>query len=87
VEYFHLLFDEHQIIHAEGASSESFFMGEKAVKSLSNEAAKEIQAIFLQISQQNYKPSLVRYIPQGQGQKKLVFCHAKNQKPLLGLAA
>jgi len=69
--------------HAEGAPSESFFMGEQAMKSLSNEAVKEIQAIFPQISQQNYKPSPVRYIPQGQGQKQLAFCHAKNQKPLL----
>jgi len=68
VEYFHLLFDEHQIIYAEGAPSESFFMGEQAMKSLSNEALKEIQAIFPQISQQNYTPSPVRYILQGQGQ-------------------
>jgi len=87
VEYFHLLFDEHQIIYAEGAPSESFFMGEQAMKSLSNEAVKEIQAIFPQISQQNYTPSPARYIPQGQTQKKLVFRHAKNQKPLLDAIA
>lgn len=34
VEYFHILFDQHEIVWAEGAPSESMFAGPEALKSI-----------------------------------------------------
>ena len=34
VEYFHLVFDRHEVIYAEGAPTESFFPGPEAIKSM-----------------------------------------------------
>ncbi|WP_298494445.1 Hint domain-containing protein [uncultured Maritimibacter sp.] len=46
VTYFHLLFDGHEIIFANGARSESFYPGEQSIGALSQEARAEIAAIF-----------------------------------------
>jgi len=36
IQYYHLVFDKHQIIFAEGCKTESFFPGKIAIKSLSH---------------------------------------------------
>jgi Ca2+-binding RTX toxin-like protein len=46
VEYFHMLFDTHQIIHANGAKSESFHPGEQAMDAISKAARAEILSLF-----------------------------------------
>lgn len=46
VEYFHILFDRHEVIYANGAEAESLFTGKEAMKSLSAADRKEIFAIF-----------------------------------------
>ena len=46
VDYFHLLFDQHEIIFAEGAPTESLFTGPEALRSISPEARYEILQIF-----------------------------------------
>ncbi len=38
VEYFHLVFDDHQIVFANGAPSESFYPGEEGLKALTPQA-------------------------------------------------
>ena len=45
VEYFHLLFDKHQIIFANNAPTESLFTGPEALKALSKSALDEITCI------------------------------------------
>ena len=47
VEYFHLLFDHHQVIFAEEAPTESLFTGPEALKSLGAASRHEIFGIFL----------------------------------------
>jgi hypothetical protein len=46
VEYFHILFDSHEIIFAEGTPSESFHPGVQAMNSFSRETRNEIYALF-----------------------------------------
>ena len=46
VEYFHLLFDRHEIIFAEGAPSESLFTGPEALKSVSPRPGRKFSRSF-----------------------------------------
>ncbi len=45
VTYFHLMFDEHEIIFAEGAATESFFMGDEVLKT-DRETFLELLSLF-----------------------------------------
>lgn len=83
VEYFHLLFDQHEVIYAEGAPTESLFTGPETLKAISPEAREEIMAIFPEIADLDYKPTPARYIPEGKQQKHLMARHLKNNKPCL----
>jgi hypothetical protein len=46
VTYFHLVFDAHEIIHAEGAATESFHPGAEEIAALDEEARSELHTIF-----------------------------------------
>ncbi|WP_112310409.1 Hint domain-containing protein [Pseudogemmobacter bohemicus] len=46
VEYWHFLFDGHEIVWSNGAQTESLYTGKEALKSLSPEARREIFQIF-----------------------------------------
>lgn len=46
VEYFHIMFDQHQIIFANGAPSESFFLGELAVSNINPSERSTIFSMF-----------------------------------------
>ncbi|MEM9851294.1 MAG: Hint domain-containing protein, partial [Pseudomonadota bacterium] len=46
VEYYHLLFDGHEIIYADGALAESFHPGNQALSSVEADAKAEILALF-----------------------------------------
>ena len=83
VEYFHLLFDKHEVIFAEGAPSESLFTGPEALKSVSEDARLEIFEIFPELHDIDYKPEPAAIIPSGKRQKQLIARHLKNQKPIL----
>lgn len=83
VEYFHLLFDQHEIIFAEGTPTESLFTGPEALKSLSPLAKEEIMTIFPEVAAFTYAPKSACYIPSGRLQKKLIARHRKNEMPLL----
>jgi len=83
VEYFHLLFDQHEIIFAEGAPTESLFTGPQALEGVSAEAREEILTLFPEVAELDYEPKPARYIPEGRLQKQLIARHLKNEKPLL----
>ena len=50
VEYFHILFDTHQLIHANGAPSESFHPGEQALDAVTQDARDEILKLFPELA-------------------------------------
>ncbi|WP_238321692.1 Hint domain-containing protein [Halocynthiibacter namhaensis] len=67
VEYFHMMFDTHQIVFAEGALSESFHPGAASMESVSEASRREIYELFPELEQdcQSYghsaRPSLKGY--------------------------
>ncbi|MEM8776447.1 MAG: Hint domain-containing protein [Pseudomonadota bacterium] len=83
VEYFHILFDRHEIIFAEGAPSESLFTGPEAMKTLSKEARNEVISIFPELADSDFEPRPAREMPCGSTQKKIVARHVKNNRDLL----
>ncbi len=86
VEYFHLLFDRHEVIFAEGAPTESLYTGPEALRSISPDAREEILTIFPEVADQDYTPQPARLIPRRKQQKHLIARHLKNNKPLLRAA-
>ncbi|MEX0307927.1 MAG: Hint domain-containing protein [Ruegeria sp.] len=83
VEYFHLLFDRHQVIFAENAPTESLYTGPEALKALSTESRREIFEIFPELADLDYRADPARMIPRGRLQAQLITRHLKNNKPLL----
>ena len=83
IEYFHLLFEQHEVIYAEGAPTESLFTGPESLKAVSPEAREEILTIFPELRDLDYQPKPARFIPSGKLQKHLIQRHLKNNKPLL----
>ncbi len=72
IEYVHFLFDNHEVIYAEGAPSESLHLGENAQLAVGEEAFKELELIFgdelLNLIHQ--KPAA--FVPNNQKQRQLV---------------
>ncbi|WP_306045106.1 Hint domain-containing protein [Nioella sp. MMSF_3534] len=83
VEYFHILLNQHEIIFAEGAQSESLYTGPQALIALSSDAREEILSIFPELKDQSHDPRPARHIPSGTRQKKLIARHRTNRQPLL----
>ncbi len=84
VEYFHLLFDSHEVIYAEGAPTESLYTGPEALKALPPATRDEILTLFPVVASTGGKsPEPRRPIPSNKGQNQLVMQHARNGKPLL----
>ncbi|MEP5762135.1 MAG: Hint domain-containing protein [Litoreibacter sp.] len=83
VEYFHLLFDSHEVIFAEGAPTESLFIGPMAMNAVGPDARKEILELFPHLAETPQTPKPAHFIPETKLQKKLVSRHLKNDKPLL----
>lgn len=82
VEYFHLMFDQHEIIFSNGAETESFYTGEQALKSAGASAREEIFALFPELKDQQEPPAPARPIVQGKLARKLADRHAKNGRDL-----
>ncbi|WP_299291381.1 Hint domain-containing protein, partial [uncultured Paracoccus sp.] len=82
VRYVHFLFDDHQIVRANGAEAESLHPGAEALKSVGPAAVEEIFAIFPELRQGSGRPA-VRMLTSGRLGRKLVVRHAQNHKPLV----
>lgn len=83
VTYFHLVFDAHEVIFAEGAPSESLLTGDAALGSMPEEQREEIFALFPQLKSNTGTVRSAWEIPIRQRQRKLVERHAKNGVPAL----
>jgi hypothetical protein len=86
VEYYHMLFDEHEIVFSNGAPTESLFTGPEALKAVAPEAREEIVCLFPEIVDADFEPVAARLIPEyGRMAKKLAKRHQSNNKPLLAM--
>lgn len=74
--YFHLLFDGHEVVKANGCWSESFYPGDQAFQTLPHPTANEYQTIFGNRLEQSSK------IIEGKRAHQMVLRHRKNSKPL-----
>lgn len=87
VEYWHILFDDHQIVWSNGTPTESLFTGPEAMKAVSPAARKEIHALFPEICDVDFAPRAAFHIPeQGRRIRTLVERHQINNKPLYSAA-
>ena len=88
VEYWHFLFDAHQIVWSNGAPTESLFTGPEALKAVSPEARREITTLFPEIALPGFLATSARPIPEtGKHMKVLAHRHHKNRKPVFELRA
>ncbi len=83
VTYFHLLFERHQVVYAEGCPSESLYLGPGALNSLSAAARAEVLTIFPDLQPDLGIGKPARPIPKRHQQKRLVERLQKNQKHVL----
>lgn len=80
--YHHLVFDQHEIVFAEGAASESFFPGPEAMKSVGPAARAELCAIYPELDNDAFRRETAHRVPSAAQQRKLLARHHKNEKPL-----
>ncbi|MDB2605148.1 Hint domain-containing protein [Planktomarina temperata] len=85
VTYIHLLFDQHEVIFANGAPCESLHTGPEALKSISSAARAELFAIFPELMTAPSQHRLAALCPENRQQRQLIARHKKNKKPLLCL--
>ena len=83
VEYFHMLFDRHEVVFANGAEAESLFTGPQAIRSVGAAALAEIHAIFPELQDGAHAPQGARMLLSGRKGRKLVARHAQHHKPLV----
>ncbi len=84
VTYYHILFDRHEIVLAEGAPSESLYIGEQALKSIHPDARAEIAVLFPELMAPNHQPVAARQIPKrGRQIQTLLRRHMKNETALI----
>ncbi|WP_238986837.1 Hint domain-containing protein [Paracoccus sp. MKU1] len=85
VEYFHFLFDRHEIVLSEGAETESLYTGPEALKSVGREAQAEIFGLFPELRDrpEDQMPPGARLLASGRMGRKLAVRHAQHRKALL----
>lgn len=83
VEYWHILFDDHQIVFSNGALTESLYLGQEAKKALSPSAAAEIKELFPKLWSQASETLHARQVIERRKKiEQLVARHRKNSKAL-----
>jgi hypothetical protein len=85
VEYFHLVFKQHEVVFAEGAPTESFLISLETSNILSKAQREEFASLFPEVDEIGYRGTPAHTIPSGKLQKQLIQRHLKNEKNLLSL--
>ena len=82
LEYYHLLFDQHEIICSEGAQTESLFTGPEALKSVDPSARAEIMALFPELLVRDGAFAPARPIGKARKGRQLAKRHSQNHHEL-----
>ena len=87
VDYFHIMFDAHEVIMSNGAETESFYTGDEALKSLNSAARREIFALFpdLRDRDPDMRPLGAKRLLSGREGRRLVQRHIGKGRELLEL--
>ncbi|WP_107497057.1 Hint domain-containing protein [Thalassobius sp. I31.1] len=83
VTYFHMLFEQHEIVYAEGTPTESLHTGTEAMKTLPHASVEEISILFPELMGGEISRPAARIIPDGKRQKQFVSRTVKNNRPLV----
>ena len=83
VDYFHILFDRHEVVFSDGAETESLYTGPEALGSIGPAALEEIFAIFPDLRDMDYAPVAARPLATGRMGRKLAVRHAQNGRALV----
>lgn len=83
VEYFHMLFDRHEVVVSNGAETESLFTGPQALKALGRAARDEIFAIFPELRDAGAVIEAARPMVSGRKGRKLALRHAQAGRALV----
>jgi len=87
VTYFHILFDRHEVIFANGTPAESLYLGKEARMSLTPEALTEIRMLFPDFERADTPPALARLTADNPKKlKTLMRRHLVNSRPLVELS-
>ncbi|MGB0958804.1 MAG: Hint domain-containing protein [Halocynthiibacter sp.] len=78
VEYFHFMFDQHEVVYSNGALTESLYTGPEALKSVSAASRSEILELFPELTDIQYKAPASRMLASGRMGRKLAARHVKN---------
>lgn len=87
VGYFHLLFDRHEIVIANGAETESLYTGAEALQALGRAEMEEIMALAPMLGKAGHQPVAARLLPSGRKARKLAMRHLQHHRPLVTAAA
>lgn len=84
VTYYHLIFDQHEIVLSNGAETESLYPGPLALRNLGRAAREEIYALFPELRAADPETIVAaRTLASGRQGRKLASRHHQNHKPLL----
>ncbi|MEL6640092.1 MAG: Hint domain-containing protein [Pseudomonadota bacterium] len=80
VTYYHILFDAHEVVFANGAPSESLLAGPEALRSLNTAAVEEIFGLFPELRDDSFAIAPALPVPKGHRQTRLVHRLQKNDQ-------
>ncbi len=86
VTYYHMLFDDHEIVTANGAPSESLFTGPEAIRAIAPEAQEELRFLFPHLFSQHIAPQSAAFIPDGKRQRRFVERMARSGRAVIDTA-
>ncbi|MFV0385022.1 Hint domain-containing protein [Paracoccus sp. (in: a-proteobacteria)] len=82
VDYYHFLFDCHEIVFADGAEAESLFTGPEAIKAVPASALQEIFELFPELMNGELPLYPARTLAEGKPARNLVSRHMQNRRAL-----
>lgn len=83
VEYFHFMFDRHEIVFSNGAEAESLYTGPVALRSVSPDSRKEILSLFPELGEDDFETQPARLLATGRQGRRLAYRHARNQQEMV----
>ena len=83
VEYYHLLFDQHEIIFGNGAPTESLYTGPVAMRSLCPQSRNEILELFPELKYMTEPPRPIRQFSSARKGQHLAERHRRNRKAVV----
>lgn len=82
--YYHLVFDQHEIVRSNGTLSESLFPGPEALRRIGRSAREEVYGLFPHLREiEPESVTAARIAISGRQARKLAVRHLQNGKPLL----